>query len=208
MRGLDDLVRAGKVLYVGISDAPAWVVSASNVLADLRGMTPFTALQIEYSLLERTVERDLLPMAEHFDLSVLAWAPLAAGVLTGKYTRGGEPDTRRKSGNESRGRLSGPALDIARKVDTIADELGATSAQVATAWVRSHGYRYIPILGARTVAQIEDTLKSVSVTLSDKHLAELHELSKVDLDFPHKFLASDAIMDTLYGEVRTRIDPR
>ena len=104
MRGLDDLVRSGKVLYVGASDFPAWVVSASNVLAELRGMSAFVGLQIEYSLLERTVERELLPMAEHFGLSVVSWAPLAAGVLTGKYTRGlSEIDTLRKNANEARG---------------------------------------------------------------------------------------------------------
>ncbi|MEO0602109.1 MAG: aldo/keto reductase, partial [Myxococcota bacterium] len=89
MRGLDDLVRAGKVLYIGVSDTPAWVVSASNVLAELRGWTSYAGLQIEYSLIERTPERDLLPMADHFGLSVLAWAPLGGGVLTGKYTRAG-----------------------------------------------------------------------------------------------------------------------
>jgi aryl-alcohol dehydrogenase-like predicted oxidoreductase len=209
MRALDDLVRAGKVCYVGISDAPAWIVSASNVLADLKGLSPFVALQIEYSLLERTVEFDLLPMAEHFGLSVVSWAPLSAGVLTGKYTRGsGEIDSKRAAANESRGRTSERALLIARKVDEIADELGVTSARVATAWVRSHGYRYIPILGARKVSQIEDTLGSVNVELDDVHLAALDEISKPKLPFPQRFLTSEGVMDVVYGEVRTRIDGR
>jgi aryl-alcohol dehydrogenase-like predicted oxidoreductase len=208
MRGLDDLVRSGKVVYVGISDTPAWIVSASNVLAELRGWSPFVALQIEYSLLERTPERDLLPMAEHFGLSVLAWAPLAAGVLTGKYTRGGQNDSKRKNNNESRGRTSERALAIARQVDTIADELDVTSAQVAIAWVSDQGYRYIPLLGARKVSQIADTLKSGDVTLSDAHRAALDELSRPTLGFPHDFLRGSGMKDVLYGEVWTRVDER
>ncbi|MEM9191680.1 MAG: aldo/keto reductase [Myxococcota bacterium] len=208
MRGLDDLVRAGKVQYVGISDAPAWIVSASNVAAELRGWSPFVGLQIEYSLLERTPERDLLPMADHFGLSILAWAPLAAGVLTGKYTRGGENDSLRAQGNESRGRTSERSLAIARQVDAIADELGVTSAQVATAWVASHGYRYIPILGARKVSQIEDTMKSTEVKLTESQLSALDELSKIELGFPHDFLQNEEIMNVVYGTVRTRVDGR
>jgi len=208
MRALDDLVRSGKVLYVGISDAPAWIVSASNVMADLKGWSAFVALQIEYSLLQRTPERDLLPMAEAFGLSVLAWAPLAAGVLTGKYTRGGDVDSNRQSSNESRGRTNERALAIARKVDEVADALGVTSAQVATAWVSAHGYRYIPILGARKVSQIEDTMKSTEVELAEEHLAALDELSGIKLGFPHDFLNSEGVKDVVYGEVRTRIDGR
>ncbi len=209
MRALDDVVRAGKVLYVGISDAPAWVVSASNVLAELRGWSAYVGLQIEYSLLERTPERELLPMAEHFGLSVLAWAPLAAGVLTGKYTRGGDAiDSLRATNNEQRGRTSEAALQIARTVDAVADELGVTSAQVATAWVSSQGYGYVPIVGARKVAQIEDTLRSTSVTLTDEHRQRLDAVSRVSLGFPHDFLRSDAIQDVVRGEVRQRILPR
>ncbi|MCB9695040.1 MAG: aldo/keto reductase, partial [Alphaproteobacteria bacterium] len=135
LRALDDLVRSGKVLYIGISDAPAWVVSASRVMAELRGWTAYAGLQIEYSLLERTPERDLLPMAAHFGMSVVAWGPLAAGVLTGKYTREGDNDSRRAGSNAARGRTSERALAIARTVDGVADALGCTSAQVATAWV-------------------------------------------------------------------------
>ena len=208
MRALDDVVRSGKVLYIGISDTPAWVVSASNVMAELRGWSQFVGLQIEYSLLERTVERELLPMAEHFGLSVVGWAPLAAGVLTGKYTRGGAIDSKRSQNNEARGRTSERALTIARTVDKIADEIGASSAQVATAWVRAQGYRYIPIVGARTVEQIEDTLGAATVELSAAHLATLDEVSRVPLGFPLAFLHSDAVKDLVRGEVRKRIDGR
>ncbi|MEM6532601.1 MAG: aldo/keto reductase [Myxococcota bacterium] len=206
MRGLDDLVRAGKILYVGVSDTPAWVVSASNTLAELRGWSSYVGLQIEYSLLERTVERDLLPMAEHFGMSVVAWAPLAAGVLTGKYTRGGDVDSLRQQANEGRGRTSGKALEIARAVDAVADELGVTSAQVAAKWVQAQGYGMIPILGARKVEQIQDTMKAPQVELSDEHLRKLDEVSRIELGFPHDFLRMDGVRDLVRSEQRGRID--
>lgn len=207
MRGLDDLVRAGKVLYVGVSDTPAWVVSAAQVAAELRDWSPFVGLQIEYSLLQRTPERELLPMAEHFGLSVVGWAPLAAGVLTGKYTRKGiDNDSLRASANDSRGRTSEQSLTIARAVDEVADELGATSAQVALAWVRAQGYRFLPIVGARKVSQIEDSMKAVNLELTDAQLSRLDEISRVELGFPGDFLRAGGVQDLVRGEIRTRID--
>lgn len=209
MRALDDLVHSGKVLYIGVSDTPAWVVSASNVMAELRGWTSYVGLQIEYSLLQRTPERDLLPMAERFGLSILAWAPLAGGVLTGKYTRDpkkGSTDSLRKQGNVSRGRTSEHALEIARMVDTIADELGVTSTQVAAAWVSHQGYRFIPIVGARKLEQLQDSLGASAVKLDAGQLERLAEVSKVRLGFPHDFLRSDAVRDLVRGEIRTQIE--
>lgn len=209
MRALDDLVRAGKVLYVGVSDAPAWVVSAANVLSELRGWTPFVGLQIEYSLLQRTPERDLLPMARHFGLSVLAWGPLGAGVLTGKYTRAGvENDSLRKTGNEQRGRTKEESLSVARVVDAVADEIGATSTQVALAWVRAQGYGFLPIIGARKLEQLTDSLGATEVTLSDAHLQQLSDVSRIELGFPHDFLASDGVRNLVRSEVRARLDGR
>ena len=208
MRALDDVVRAGKVLYVGISDAPAWVVSAANTLAELRGWSAFVGLQIEYSLIERTPERDLLPMAEHFELSICAWAPLGGGVLTGKYTRDQQQESLRREGNRLRGRTSEAKLAVARTVDAVADELGVSSAQVATAWVRAQGYRCLPIVGARTLAQLEDTLAAVKVELSPAQLERLEEVSRVSLGFPHEFLAAPPVRDLVRGEIRTRIDGR
>jgi len=210
LRGLDDLVRSGKVLYIGVSDTPAWVVSASQMLAELRGWSAYAGIQIEYSLLERTVEAELLPMAAHFGMSVVGWAPLAAGVLTGKYTRGeGEVDSKRKESNDSRGRTDEHKLVIARAVDAVADELGVTSAQVATAWVMHQDYRCIPIVGARKVSQITDTMGASKVSLSEAQLAKLDEVSRVKLPFPQKFLASGGVLDLLRGEeVRDRIDGR
>jgi aryl-alcohol dehydrogenase-like predicted oxidoreductase len=208
LRALDDVVRAGKVLYVGISDTPAWVVSAMQVAAELRGWSSFVGLQIEYSLLQRTPERDLLPMAEHFGLSVLAWAPLGGGVLTGKYTRGDGSDSLRKDGNDRRGRTEAHNLAIAREVDAIADALGCSSAQVATAWVAAQGPRILPLVGARKVSQIQDTLGAAAVTLEAEHLARLDALSRPELGFPHDFLASDGVRDLVRGEIRGRIQGR
>lgn len=206
MRALDDVVRSGKVLHIGISDAPAWIVSASNVLAELRGWSSYVGLQIEYSLLERTPERDLLPMAEHFNLSVAAWAPLGGGVLTGKYTRdASKEDSLRKQGNESRGRTSERSLEIARAVDSVADELGVSSAQVATAWVMAQGYPYIPIVGARKVSQLEDSLGAASITLTKEQLERLDAVSAIELGFPHSFLQSGQVLDLVRGEQRARI---
>ena len=166
-------------------------------------------LQIEYSLLERTVERDLVPMAEHFGLSVVGWAPLGAGVLTGKYTRGGDLDSRRQASNDARGRTSEASLAIAREVDAVADEVGASSAQVAIAWVQAQGYGMIPIVGARKVSQITDSLGASAVTLSVDQLARLDAVSRVSLGFPHAFLASDGVLNMVRGEqVRPRLDPR
>jgi len=205
MRGLDDLVRAGKVLYVGISDAPAWVVSQANTLASLRGWTPFVGLQVEYSLLERTIERELLPMAEAFGITVTPWAPIAGGVLTGKYTRGGEPqDTKRAEGNQRR--LTERNLAVAREVDRIADEVGKTSAQVAVNWVRQQRGRIVPIVGSRKVSQIEDLMKAVDWELSDEHLAELDEVSRISYGFPHDFLRLEPIRNIVYSDLHERID--
>ncbi|MDI1443161.1 aldo/keto reductase [Polyangium sp. 6x1] len=206
MRGLDDLVRAGKVLSIGISDAPAWVVSQANTLATLRGLSPFAALQIEYSLIERTVERELIPMAEAFGITLTPWAPLGGGVLTGKYSRsGGAPeDTKRAAGNEQR--LSPKNLAIAKTVDTIADELGKTSAQVATNWVRQSGTNVVPIVGARKASQIKDVLAGLDFTLNDDQLRRLNEVSRIDLGFPHDFLGSPRIRGIVYGDRVNDID--
>lgn len=181
MRALDDLVRAGKVLAIGLSDTPAWIVSQANTLAALRGTTPVVAVQVEYSLLARTAERELLPVAEAFDLVYTAWAPMAGGVLTGKYTRtpsSAPEDSRRAAANAAR--LTDRHLRIAHEVDRVADELGVTSAQVALAWVRERR-SVIPILGVRTPEQLEDNLGCLAVHLAREQLHQLDEASAIEL---------------------------
>ncbi len=206
MRALDDLVRSGKVLHVGVSDTPAWVVSHANTLADLRGWSPFVALQIEYSLIQRTVERELTPMARAFDLAVCGWGAVGGGVLTGKYTRGDAPDAKRDTSS----RRTERNLAIAAEVDAVADALGTTSTRVALAWLRQRSGTVIPILGARTADQLIDALGSADLTLPPDSLTRLDQASAVELGFPHQFLAMDYVKKLVNGDTvdRFALDPR
>ncbi len=202
MRALDDMVRAGKVLYVGISDTPAWIVSQANTLADLRGWTPFVGLQIRYSLIDRTVERALLPMARAFDLAVTPWSVLGAGILTGKYNQGEVEEGRAKLWGD----IAERDLTIAQAVVDVAGEIGCTPSQVAMSWVRQQPGVIIPIIGARTLSQLEDNLGCLDVTLGDEHLTRLKEVSKFDLGFPHEFLESEQALDLVSGGTFNQLD--
>lgn len=192
LRGLDDLVRSGKVLYVGISDTPAWQVSRMQAIAALRGWAPLVALQIEYSLIERTTERDLIPMAREMGLGVLPWAALAKGVLTGKYTRADldNPDSAqtRKNLAVAAGVLSERGLAIAEAVRDVATEIGHTPSQVALAWTLLNPATTAPIVGARTLSQLEDNLGALEVTFTENQRATLDRASAIDLGFPHELL--------------------
>jgi aryl-alcohol dehydrogenase-like predicted oxidoreductase len=200
MRAFDDMVRAGKVLYAGISDAPAWIISRANTLAELRGWTRFVGLQIEYSLLERTVERDLLPMAKAMGLGVTAWSPLAGGFLTGKYLKDAPkvmsaPKPRLEMAPGFAARTERNVL-IAETLQKVAREAGASAAQVALAWVRRHGT--IPIVGSRSLVQLKDNLDCLGLALEDKHLKTLDEVSRIDLGFPHEFLERSGIKQVIF----------
>jgi aryl-alcohol dehydrogenase-like predicted oxidoreductase len=210
MRALDDQVRAGKVLYVGISNTPAWIVAQANTLAELRGWTPFVALQVEYSLVERTPEREFFPLARAFDLALTAWSPLGAGVLTGKYRLGVEP-------TEDDGRLGQSAiaadlflstrnLEIAKTVGEVAAEAGATPAQVALAWVCGRPGGVIPIFGVRSAAQLHDNLGALEVELTDEQLARLDASSRIDLGYPHEFLDFAAPSSFTFGDAYAKLD--
>ena len=205
MRALDDVVRAGKVLYVGVSDTPAWQVARANTLAELRGWSRFIGLQIEYSLIERTPERDLLPMADALGLAVTPWGPIGGGVLSGKYSVGWEtPDSKRVAAN--RHRFSDRNMKIAGEVKAVADELGRSSAQVAIAWAMGRGaHGTVPIVGARTAAQLEDSLGAVDVVLTPEMLARLDAISKIELGFPHDFLARPSMARTLRGDLGEKL---
>jgi aryl-alcohol dehydrogenase-like predicted oxidoreductase len=205
VRALDDLVQAGQVLYVGISDTPAWQVSQAVTLADLRGWTRFAGLQVPYSLVERTVERDLLPMARSLELTVTAWSPLGDGLLTGRYGSGrARPDGTRIAGIGASHRLTERNLRIADAVNEIAAAHEASSAQVALAWVRAQQHRgvIIPIVGARTPAQFADNLGALEVELSAGDLERLGEVSRIELGFPHDF----AGVALAYGQTFDLID--
>jgi aryl-alcohol dehydrogenase-like predicted oxidoreductase len=208
LRAMDDLVRAGKVLYVGISDTPAWQVSRMQAIADLRGWSPLVALEIEYSLIERTGERDLIPMAREMGLGVIPWSPLGRGVLTGKYTgRDLDGDSAgvegtRKSAGELNGSLSERSLAIAEVVKSVATELGRTPAQVALAWVLLNDSVTAPLIGARALSQLEDNLGALEVELPDDAVARLEQASAVALGFPHEVLARPSTMASVFGDTK------
>ena len=213
LRAMDDLVRAGKVLYTGISDAPAWQISRMQAIADLRGWSPLVALQIEYSLIERTVERELIPMARELGLGVIPWSPLASGVLSGKYTAAdldvtvsADPVGTRKNVAAANGGLSRRGLAIADVVKQVAAEVDRTPAQVAIAWTLLDPSVTAPILGARTLAQLEDNLGALDVGLGDEQRARLDQASRIELGFPHDFLARPLTRAVILGDVR--IAPR
>jgi aryl-alcohol dehydrogenase-like predicted oxidoreductase len=213
MRALDDQVRAGRILHVGVSDAPAWIVSRANTIAELRGWTPFTALQIEYSLIERTPERDLLPMARALGIAVTPWAPLAGGLLTGKYTASPQetpadlrPGERAQRLQPGQGRLAEKNLEIARVVDAIATETGKPASQVALNWVRQQAGTMVPIIGSRRETQILENVGATQWTLSDAQLERLNAASAIELGFPHAFLESAGVKDVLFAGTRDQID--
>ncbi|MBX7555713.1 aldo/keto reductase [Streptomyces sp. tea 10] len=203
MRALDDLVRAGKVLYVGISDAPAWLISRAQTMAELRGWTPFAGLQLPYSLVKRDIERELLPMAANLELSVAAWSPLAGGLLSGKFTRPGTDGPSRVD----RADVSEGDLAIARAVDEVADELGVSSSQVAIAWTRAHRPWIHPILGARNPAQLSDNLAAIDLELPEDAVARLDKASAIELGFPMDFIL-DTTSEFVYGPSGGQTDSR
>lgn len=198
LRAFDDLVRAGKVLYTGLSDTPAWQASRMQAIAQLRGWTPFCALQISYSLIERTVEREMIPMAAEMGMGVCPWSPLGGGVLAGKYTRadlappapGGAYD--RRTMNAATGRLNERNLAIADEVAAVAGEIGASSAQVALAWTLANPAVASPVLGTRTPEQLADNLGALGLTLDAGQLARLDAASAVPKVFPMDVLTGPA----------------
>ncbi|CAL9599519.1 aldo/keto reductase [Streptomyces sp. enrichment culture] len=205
MRALDDAVRSGKVLYVGVSDAPAWVVARANTLAELRGWTEFAGIQVPYSLLNRDAERELLPMAEESGLSVAAWGALASGVLSGKYTRPGGV----RAGETTR--LSADALSerdhaVAGAVRAAADELGVSAAQVALAWTMSRSPAVHPVVGASRAEQLRDNLGAAGLTLPAEVRAALEETTGFRPGFPTEFIEQTA--PWVYGEAGRRVVPR
>lgn len=190
MRALDDLVRQGKVLYAGVSDTPAWIVSHAQTLAQLRGWTPFSVLQIEYSLAERTVERDLVPMARALGLSIAPWSPLAGGVLSGKYSQGDTASTRGFP-------IPPKSLEIAAVLGEVAREIGCSPSQLALKWLVDRNT--IPILGARKIEQFEDNLKCLNVQIAPEQSAKLDEISAIELGFPHDFVQGDFVQSRVLG---------
>lgn len=206
MRALDDLVRSGKILYLGICNTPAWRIAEMQTLADMRGWSPFVALQIEYSLVERTVEHELMPMAAAMGLGVLPWSPLGGGVLAGKYSRADVQDSREAAVSPSRkgviassGHLTERSIAIAEEVRAVAEDVGATPSQVALAWTLANPAVVSPIVGARTFAQAEENLGALEVALSPEQLDRLNRVSEPDPIFPARFVARPLVHQLIFG---------
>jgi aryl-alcohol dehydrogenase-like predicted oxidoreductase len=209
MRALDDQVRAGKVLYLGISDAPAWLAAQANTLADQRGWSPFAAVQLQYSLVERTIEREYLPMAGALELAITAWSPLGMGVLTGKYANGtsATADGRLMRPDVGGGQmLSERNQRIAEAVSGVAAELDATPAQIALAWLLSRPGTVLPIVGARKESQVRENLAAVDLRLDPEHLARLQDASAIGLGFPHDFINGTRSSSFVLGDSAGQID--
>lgn len=206
MRALDDLVRAGKVTYLAISDTPAWKIAQCNTYAVDHALSRFIAAQMEYSLAVRDVERDILPMCRELGLGMLPWAPLAGGILTGKYTRedlekqqrGESPQNFFNSSNRVL-TLTEQNLAIADTVKRVAEEAGRTPSQVALNWLLTRRGVTSAILGARTLNQLEDNLACLDFRLSSGQLTALDEVSQIELGFPHDFLSNIMASDIITG---------
>jgi aryl-alcohol dehydrogenase-like predicted oxidoreductase len=207
MRAFDDLVRQGKILYAGVSDAPAWWVAQANTLASLRGWSPFIGLQIEYSLVERTVERELIPMAKALDLGLVAWSPLAGGVLTGKYDGAQPAESARYSSEMMQSFLPERQRQerVVAALRKVSSETGRSLAQTALAWLRYRDIPVIPIVGARKLTQFEDNLACLSLTLTPEQVRILDEASQIELGFPHDFYRREMVSGFIYGGLRDRI---
>jgi aryl-alcohol dehydrogenase-like predicted oxidoreductase len=190
MRALDDLVLAGKVRYIGFSDTPGWKVAQAQTMALLKGWTPLIALQLEYSLMERTIEGELIPAARELGMGITPWSPLKSGALTGKYTRESVKTDKPGRGNFVSRNFTEENFKILDVLTKVANEAGTTVARAALAWVVARPGVASTIIGARTMEQLDDNLGGLEVKLSDSQLAELNTASKPRLGFPNEFLAN------------------
>jgi aryl-alcohol dehydrogenase-like predicted oxidoreductase len=208
MRALDDIVKQGKVLYVGASDTPAWVVAQANTMADMRGWNPFIGLQLEYSLVERSIEPEFFPMADSLDLGIAAWSPLAFGVLTGKYLGKQAQDARLSLVDDlwKTKYLNDKNQKIAQAVVNIAQETGKSPAQVALSWTRQKSPRVIPIIGAKSTQQLNDNLGCLNFELTYEQMRKLDEASAFSSPFPHNFLSRKEIQHIWAGDLFEQVE--
>jgi aryl-alcohol dehydrogenase-like predicted oxidoreductase len=190
MAALDDLVRGGKVRYIGVSDTPAWKIVEANLIARFRGWPEFIGLQIEYSLLERTVEQELVPMASEFGLGITPWSPLKSGALSGKYTRRNMGQHKADRGAIIEAFLNEKTYAVVDELEIIAKAHDTTVASVALAWVHAQRAVTSIIIGARRLSQLEDNVRGVDVNLTAEELARLNAITKPTFGFPQGLLAT------------------
>jgi aryl-alcohol dehydrogenase-like predicted oxidoreductase len=207
VRGFDDLVRAGKILYAGLSDFPAWRVSRAATIAELRGSIPIAGLQVEHSLVERTTEQELLPMGEALGLGMVAWSPLGGGMLTGKYRQGEKGRAEGFGGRVFQAEDTKQRTAILDAVIAVADELDVTPGEVAIAWVAAKGA--LPIIGPRSVAQLQANLAAAKVALTPEQIGRLDAVSALKPVFPHSLLQDPANRDRIFsGKLDWFVPPR
>lgn len=204
VRAFDDLVRDGKILYAGFSNFPAWRIANASLLADLRGWSPIAGIQIEYNLIERTADRELLPMAEALGLGVAFWSPLAGGTLTGKYRLAQNDKNNRQEawkGTLVKAETGNRETEILDMLEVLAEEYSVKVLDVSLAWIRQKHDQStlstVTIIGPRTTAQLDDNLASLALTLSQEHIQKLNEISEIDLGSPHEIIAKSSA--SLFG---------
>jgi aryl-alcohol dehydrogenase-like predicted oxidoreductase len=186
VRGFDDLVRAGKIVYAGLSDFPAWRVARAATIAELRGAAPIAGLQVEHSLVERTTEQELLPAGHALGLGIVAWSPLGGGMLTGKYRQGEKGRAEGFGGKVFQAENTTQRTAILDTLIAVAKDAGVTPSEIAIAWVAAKGS--LPIIGPRTLAQLENNLGATNVKLSLEQITRLDEVSAIPAAFPHTVL--------------------
>jgi aryl-alcohol dehydrogenase-like predicted oxidoreductase len=210
MRTLDDLVASGKIRYIGFSDTPAWKVMEAQMTARFRGWAPLIALQLEYSLLERTIEGELIPLALEHSLGVTPWSPLKSGVLTGKYTRANAGTVKAARGDWAMSALNEKNYTVIDALIKIAKEVDSTPARVALSWVQNRPGVTSTIVGARTMSQLEDNLASLDLKLKSEQIAHLNELTEPQLGFPSAFIKAAAAFSssgTMINGVQAPVNP-
>ncbi|NAO97729.1 MULTISPECIES: aldo/keto reductase [unclassified Halomonas] len=206
LRAMDDLVAAGKVVYLGLSDIPSWQASRMQAIADLRGWSPMVAMQLEYNLIERSVEGDLVPMAREMGMGIMPWSPLASGLLTGKYNRAALVPENVVSGSRAAivteaGPVPERSFRIIDEVKQVATEQNTSPATVALAWLLTRPGMAAPLIGARSISQLEANLAALELELTGDQLARLDEVSAVPLGFPHEYLRRPAVQANIYGDM-------
>ena len=204
MRNLNYLVQSGKVLNIGISDTPAWVVAECNTIAKQRGWASFQAYQVEYCLTERTIERDIIPCAEHFNMTIAAWGPLSAGLLSGKYVNPDDSPKRMVPGKSRR--LEGGNINLSAEIAKIADQGDMTPAQLSINWQRAQSKNISCLFGARTLEQCKENLDALAFSISQEEIDQLNALTSIDMGFPRDFLDTPRVKEIVYGGNHSSID--
>ena len=199
VRALDDLVRSGKILYWGLSDTPAWVCAESKAIAEIRGYSPLSAIQFEYSLIERTAEREIIPFANKYNIGQLGWAPLAGGILSGKHYSAISQDVDSLRIDRANNRKTTRNEMIEHQLVTFAHEAGITPAQLAIKWLLSRDGAFVPIIGARTVEQLNENIATLDVEVDNEIIEKLTTISSIDMGFPDSFYSTPRSKFVMYG---------